>query len=421
MLAKIPAGTPGVHRSSTSLPPGARAPAARAEPSRPRSAISAHTRAATAIAAATSIACAVAGTSARPVRSPSSRPPARGPTSCPNETPAVRRPKCWSWRSSFDSRATTACTPSARPRWPSPSSALAAPSVSGEPAAASSRQATACTAQPTTSSDTPWRRSARRPSGSARNSGSRAKAAVTRPTSRGPAPSPSSRCVTARGAASSEDGAGVGRDVHLHVLTVNGTRALHRQRERPGVELVLVVVAEERHRMDARVEGVAAVEHGRRRRLDEQRLRPHRHGQPRVGIGRLLDVHPELLTGAVELQREPARFPAGDGAADQVHLPYELRDEAVGRPPVDLLRRSELLHLPVAHHEHPVAHRERFVLVVRDEDRRQPERPLQLLHPRAGALTQLGVQIGERLVEEQDRGRVDERARERDPLLLPTR
>ena len=93
-------------------------------------------------------------------------------------------------------------------------------------------------------------------------------------------------------------------------------------------------------------------------------------------------------------------------------------DEPVRGSAVDVLRRPDLLHDALVHDQHPVAHRERLVLVVGDEDRRQPEPVLEVLHPRPRALAQLRVEVRERLVEQQHRRRVDERPRQRDALLL---
>ncbi len=85
---------------------------------------------------------------------------------------------------------------------------------------------------------------------------------------------------------------------------------------------------------------------------------------------------------------------------------------------VDLARASRLLHLAVVHDRDPVRHGQRLFLVVRHVDERRPELVLDALQLELHVLAQLHVERAERLVEEQ-RGRpVDERARERDALLL---
>ena len=66
-----------------------------------------------------------------------------------------------------------------------------------------------------------------------------------------------------------------------------------------------------------------------------------------------------------------------------------------------------------------VGDRHRFGLVVRHMDRREPERGDQQAQPAARVLAQSGVEIGQRLVEQDHRRRVDQRARDGDALLLP--
>ena len=57
---------------------------------------------------------------------------------------------------------------------------------------------------------------------------------------------------------------------------------------------------------------------------------------------------------------------------------------------------------------------------MRDEDERDPELGLERLELDLEILAQPRIECAERLVEEQDLGRQDERARESDPLLLTT-
>ena len=88
---------------------------------------------------------------------------------------------------------------------------------------------------------------------------------------------------------------------------------------------------------------------------------------------------------------------------------------------VDLARAADLLDLPAVHDGDPVGHRERLFLIVRHVDERRPELVLDPLQLELHLLAQLHVEGAERLVEEQRRGPVDERARERDALLLAAR
>ena len=88
---------------------------------------------------------------------------------------------------------------------------------------------------------------------------------------------------------------------------------------------------------------------------------------------------------------------------------------------VHLGRRADLLDLPLVEDGEPVAHRQRLVLVVRHVDERDAEVALQRLEEDLHLLAQLQVERAERLVEEQDRRPVDDRARERDSLALAAR
>ena len=102
----------------------------------------------------------------------------------------------------------------------------------------------------------------------------------------------------------------------------------------------------------------------------------------------------------------------------QIHQPHEVRHHAVRRMGIDLERRAVLLHPAGVHHRHLVGERERLGLVVRDVDEGDAGAALQLLQLDPHALAQLGVEIGQRLVEQQDRRLDDQRAGERDALLL---
>ncbi len=73
---------------------------------------------------------------------------------------------------------------------------------------------------------------------------------------------------------------------------------------------------------------------------------------------------------------------------------------------------------PAVHHDDVVGHRERFLLVVRHVQHRQRQRLLQLADLLADPPPQLGVEVRQRLVEQQHRGLQHQRPRDGDALLL---
>jgi len=77
-----------------------------------------------------------------------------------------------------------------------------------------------------------------------------------------------------------------------------------------------------------------------------------------------------------------------------------------------------MLDPPFVHHCDAVAHHERLVLIVRDEDRRDSKFTQQMAQLDLHGLAQLAVERAERLVEQQQRRLDDYGARDRDALLL---
>ena len=69
----------------------------------------------------------------------------------------------------------------------------------------------------------------------------------------------------------------------------------------------------------------------------------------------------------------------------------------------------------------PVAHRQRLLLVVGDEDEGDTDLPLQRLQLGLHRLAELQVESAQGFVEEQDRGSVDQRPGQSHPLSLPAR
>ncbi len=121
----------------------------------------------------------------------------------------------------------------------------------------------------------------------------------------------------------------------------------------------------------------------------------------------LADAHPDLPAPALD-----------DRAGQPVHDPHEVGDEQVGRALVDLARPPVLLQHALVKDRDAIGQRHRLGLVVGDVDEGDAGAPLQALELAAHPLAQLGVEVGERLVEQQDRGLDHQRARERHPLLL---
>ncbi len=110
-------------------------------------------------------------------------------------------------------------------------------------------------------------------------------------------------------------------------------------------------------------------------------------------------------------------------ALDQVHgrRAEEGRDEGVGRIVVGLGGRPDLTDLAVVDHGDAIAHAHGLDLVVGHVDRGRAHFPLELLELVARRGAQLGVEVGERLVEQEDRGLAHQRARQRHPLALAAR
>ena len=111
---------------------------------------------------------------------------------------------------------------------------------------------------------------------------------------------------------------------------------------------------------------------------------------------------------------------APDRAGHPVGQADEVRDERGCGPRVDERRRPQLLQLAGLHDADPVRDRERLLLVVGDEQRRDADLQLHspdlVPQPRAD----LGVERGERLVEQQHLGVDRQRAGKRHALLLAT-
>ena len=99
-------------------------------------------------------------------------------------------------------------------------------------------------------------------------------------------------------------------------------------------------------------------------------------------------------------------------------MPDERRHERRRREVVDLERRADLLDPALAHDHDPVGQRERLLLVVGDVDGGDPELALDRPDLLAQDDPDLGVERGQRLVEQQDLRLDGQRAGEGHALLL---
>ena len=142
----------------------------------------------------------------------------------------------------------------------------------------------------------------------------------------------------------------------------------------------------------------------RRRRPDRRRRRRDPSGQR---------TPPSASTQALPSD-------AAQRAVDDVHRRRadELRDEQVVGMVVELERRADLLDAAVVHHDDAVGHRHRLDLVVRDVDRRRLQALVQRLDLGAHRDAQLGVEVRQRLVEQEDLRVAHDGASHRDALAL---
>jgi hypothetical protein len=149
--------------------------------------------------------------------------------------------------------------------------------------------------------------------------------------------------------------------------------------------------------------GTHAVDH----RLAVRAVRAGRRRQPRA-IG---EFHQQVVAAAAQR------------AGNEVHRRRadEAGDEQVGRIVVQVQRSAALLDPAVAHDDDLVGHRHCLDLVMGHVHRRRLQALVQLLDLSAHLHPQLGVEIGQRLVEQEDLRIAHDRAAHRHPLALPAR
>ncbi|EWS65443.1 hypothetical protein Y695_01300 [Hydrogenophaga sp. T4] len=108
---------------------------------------------------------------------------------------------------------------------------------------------------------------------------------------------------------------------------------------------------------------------------------------------------------------------------EQVHGrgPDEAGHEGGGRAGVDLFGGAKLFHPAGVHHDHALRQRHGFDLVVGHEQRGDAEFAVQFLDLQPGLGAQLGVEVGQRFVEQEDLGLAHDGAAHGHALALTTR
>ena len=110
-----------------------------------------------------------------------------------------------------------------------------------------------------------------------------------------------------------------------------------------------------------------------------------------------------------------------DCSFDQICLAEKAPDEGVCGPLIDFARRSDLVDPAVVEDRDAVGHAHRLLLIVRDIEHGHAEALLDLLDLDLHLKAQILVERAQRLVHQHDRRVEDDRARERDALLLAAR
>ena len=126
----------------------------------------------------------------------------------------------------------------------------------------------------------------------------------------------------------------------------------------------------------------------------------------------------EHRTGTVKIPQ--SAMPAPNRALQQVALAEEVRDVNGTRPGVNFPRRSALLDSSAMQKYDTIGNSQSFALVVGHKEKGDAKFPLKFLEFTLHLDAQVGVERGERLIEQQNLRPVDQRARQRHALLLPS-
>ncbi len=153
-----------------------------------------------------------------------------------------------------------------------------------------------------------------------------------------------------------------------------------------------------------------------------QLLRPQDHPHPlafgacfgRAGPG-------QQFMAIVETHAETIILLTDDRTGQDVRVTKEASDEAGPRLVVDLLGRTHLLDHALAHHDDLVGHRQGLGLIMGHEHGRDTEFALNALEFDPHLLAQIGIERGQRLIQQQHIRTDHDGTRQRDALLLATR
>jgi hypothetical protein len=152
---------------------------------------------------------------------------------------------------------------------------------------------------------------------------------------------------------------------------------------------------------------------------DADALRPDDHQDVIAGFDIVLfesDLQPAVFRIDYGIAR--GRIDRFHPAVHEIDIPDECRDKLVCGTLVDFDRGSDLLDQTVLHDDEPIGDRHGFELVMGHEDGRDLEALLEFPDLLAHDQPQVCIEVGERLVEQQDLRLEAERPGEGDTLLL---
>ena len=157
---------------------------------------------------------------------------------------------------------------------------------------------------------------------------------------------------------------------------------------------------------------------------DADALLPDRHPDPRHRAG-VIGQRATVASVTPSDSRDGGLLGAVRDATTRPSKAFERpknsATKAVARLVIDLARRADLLQHAAREHADAVRHRQRLFLVVRHEDGGDRQLLLQSAQLDPHRVAQLGVEVRERLVEQQQRRLRHDRAGQRDALLLAAR